>query len=99
MATLQEKATRVLWFLKTDYIRKQKLPLDFMMVSCSAYFSTVNMEARFSSKTSVDFQRTTWHIPEARTLHNHRYYCFLPHVSQFTFRFSNGYMEALQVVA
>jgi hypothetical protein len=31
------------------------------------------MEAIYSSKTSVDFQQTTWrYIPEASTLHNHR---------------------------
>jgi hypothetical protein len=31
------------------------------------------MEAKYSTETSVDFQRTTWHcIPEDRTLHNHR---------------------------
>jgi hypothetical protein len=37
-----------------------------------AFFLTLKMEATFSSKTSVDFRRTTWcYIPEDRTLHNH----------------------------
>jgi hypothetical protein len=36
-------------------------------------YSTLNMEAKYSSETSVDFQRTTClYIPEDRTLHNHR---------------------------
>jgi hypothetical protein len=36
-------------------------------------FSTLKMEAIFSSETSVDFQRTTRrYIPEDGTLHNHR---------------------------
>jgi hypothetical protein len=43
------------------------------LVSCSAYFSTLKMEAIYSSETSVDFQRTTRrYIPEDSTLHNHR---------------------------
>jgi hypothetical protein len=43
---------------------------DFTLVSCSAYFSTLNMEAICSSEMSVDFQRTTWrYIPESSTLH------------------------------
>jgi hypothetical protein len=45
----------------------------FMLVSCLAYFSTLNMEASCSSETSVDFQLTKRrYIPENRTLHNHR---------------------------
>jgi hypothetical protein len=45
----------------------------FMLVSCLAYSSTLKMEARCFSETSVDFQRTTRrYIPEDRTLHNHR---------------------------
>jgi hypothetical protein len=44
-----------------------------MLVSCSAYPSTLNMKATFSSETSVSFQRTTRrYMPEHRTLHNHR---------------------------
>jgi hypothetical protein len=36
----------------------------FTLLSCSAY-STLKMEARFSSETLVDFQRITWrYIPE-----------------------------------
>jgi hypothetical protein len=41
----------------------------FMLISCLAYSSTVNMKARCFSKTLVDFQWTTWRcIPEDRTL-------------------------------
>jgi hypothetical protein len=43
------------------------------LVSCSAYSSTLKMEAIFSFETSVDFQRTTQrYIPGGSTLHNHR---------------------------
>jgi hypothetical protein len=49
------------------------LPPAFTLVSCSAYSSTLKMEAICSSETSVDFQRTTQrYIPEDGTLHNHR---------------------------
>jgi hypothetical protein len=49
------------------------LPPAFMLVCCSAYSWTLNMEAIFSSETSVDFERTTRrYIPEVSTLHNHR---------------------------
>jgi hypothetical protein len=48
-------------------------PPDFTLVSCSAYFSTLKMEAIFYSETSVDTQLTTRrYIPEDSTLHNHR---------------------------
>jgi hypothetical protein len=44
----------------------------FMIVSCLAYSSTLKMEARCSSETSVDFQRTTRrYIPEDGTLHSY----------------------------
>jgi hypothetical protein len=44
------------------------------LVSCSAYFSTLKMEAIFSSETSVDSQRTTRrYIPEDGTLHVREY--------------------------
>jgi hypothetical protein len=40
-------------------------------VYCSDYFSTLKMEAIYSSETSVDSQRATRrYIPEDRTLHN-----------------------------
>jgi hypothetical protein len=49
------------------------LPPAFTLVSCSAYSSTLKMEAVYYSETSVDFQRTTRrYIPEDGTLHNHR---------------------------
>jgi hypothetical protein len=44
--------------------------LYFMLVSCLAYSLILKIEAVFSSKVSVDFQRPTWHyIPKDRTLH------------------------------
>jgi hypothetical protein len=45
----------------------------FTLVSCSANFSTLEMETICSSETSVHFQRTTRHyIREDGILHNHR---------------------------
>jgi hypothetical protein len=45
-------------------------PPAFTLLSCSTYFSTLKMEATCSSRTSIDFQRTTRrYIPEDRTLH------------------------------
>jgi hypothetical protein len=45
------------------------LPPAFTLVSCRAYCSNLKMEATCSSKTPVDFQRTTRrYIPEDRTL-------------------------------
>jgi hypothetical protein len=44
-------------------------PPAFTLVSCTAYFSTLTMEARCSSETSVDFQQTARrYIPEDGTL-------------------------------
>jgi hypothetical protein len=44
----------------------------FTLVSCLIYSSTLMMEGKCSSETSVDFQWTTQHyIPEDRTLQNH----------------------------
>jgi hypothetical protein len=49
------------------------LTICFTLVSRLTYSSTLKMEERYSSETSVDFKRTTRHCnPEARTLHNHR---------------------------
>jgi hypothetical protein len=46
------------------------------LISCSAYSSTLKMEAICSSETSVDFQQTTRrYFPKDSTLH-------LPHTSQ-----------------
>jgi hypothetical protein len=40
----------------------------FVVLSCSAYSSTLKMEAICSSNASVDFQRSTWcYIPEDNT--------------------------------
>jgi hypothetical protein len=45
------------------------LPPAFMLVSCSAYSSTLKMEAICSSYTSVDFQWAAWYyIREDSTL-------------------------------
>jgi hypothetical protein len=49
------------------------LPTCFLLVSCSAYYSILKMEATYSSETSVHIQRTTQRImPEDGILHNHR---------------------------
>jgi hypothetical protein len=41
------------------------------LVSCSAYFSTLKMEAICSSETSADFKQTTCrYIPDDSTLSN-----------------------------
>jgi hypothetical protein len=46
----------------------------FKQVSCLAYSSTLNVEARCSSETSVDFQRITWrYMQENRTLNHCSY--------------------------
>jgi hypothetical protein len=48
---------------------KQSLGWDFALVSCLAYFLALKMEAKYSSETSVDLQRTTrLYIPEASSL-------------------------------
>jgi hypothetical protein len=53
--------------------KPSKKPPALSLAYCSAYFSTLKMEAICSSETSVDFQRTTQrYIPEDSTLHNHR---------------------------
>jgi hypothetical protein len=57
----------------------------FTLVSCSAYFLTLKMEAVCSSGSSVDFQWTArCYITEDSPLHNHPYenlksynHCFL----------------------
>jgi hypothetical protein len=57
----------------TYYYAEPCLSPAFGLVSCSAYSSTLKMEAICTSDTSVDFQRTTRHcIPEDSTVHNHR---------------------------
>jgi hypothetical protein len=50
------------------------LPSAFALVSCSAYSSTLKIEAIYSSETSVDFQLTTWRsIPEDSTFYHEKY--------------------------
>jgi hypothetical protein len=52
---------------------KQSLPPAFALVSFSANFSTLKVEATCSSETSVFFQLSTQHcISEDSTLRNHR---------------------------
>jgi hypothetical protein len=49
------------------------LPPAFTLVYCSAYSSTLKMEATYSYETPVDFQRTTRrYIAKDRTPQNHR---------------------------
>jgi hypothetical protein len=46
----------------------------FTLVYCSAYSSTLNVDAIYSSETSVDFQRTTQrYILEGSTFNTTRY--------------------------
>jgi hypothetical protein len=51
-------------------VLKQVIPLGFKGLMFSlAYSSTLRLEAKYSSETSVNFQRTTWrYIPEYSTL-------------------------------
>jgi hypothetical protein len=68
----------------------------FTLVSCSPYFSTLKMEAIFSSETSVDTPRTTRrYIPEDGTLHNYRcenlkFYTFVQCLRCIKINMSNG---------
>jgi hypothetical protein len=49
------------------------LPLASPLVSWFVHALTPKMEAKYSSETPIDFQRTTRrYIPEDGTLHNHR---------------------------
>jgi hypothetical protein len=58
---------------------KPCLPPVFMLGSCSAYSSTLNMEEESYSETSVDFQRTTGrYIQKDRTLQMFRCWPFPP---------------------
>jgi hypothetical protein len=45
-----------------------QVPACFMLVSCSDCFSTLNVVAMWSSKTSADFYRTTWILLSVSTL-------------------------------
>jgi hypothetical protein len=59
----------------------------FTLVSCSAYYSTLNMEAICSSETSVDFQRTTQrYIPEDNILNSQFVYAY--HLCSFLSHFT-----------
>jgi hypothetical protein len=45
------------------------LAVCILLVACLAYFSTLKMDAVYSSEMSVNFYQTTWHhIPEDSTL-------------------------------
>jgi hypothetical protein len=49
------------------------LPSVFTLISCSTYSSTLKMEAKLYSETSVDLQGTTQqHIPQDITVYNYR---------------------------
>jgi hypothetical protein len=48
------------------------LPLNFKLLSCTAYTSTLNIETLGSFETSVDFQQIIrLYIQEVDTVHNH----------------------------
>jgi hypothetical protein len=50
------------------------LAASFMLVSCLDYSSVVQMEAKCSSETSTEFQRTApRYVPEDRTLQDSRF--------------------------
>jgi hypothetical protein len=75
--TVQVKKLLIMQFPPTSYNLKSSigvcLPPAFTLVSCSAYCSTLKMEAICSSETLVDFKRITLrYIPVDSTLHNHR---------------------------
>jgi hypothetical protein len=54
-----------------SYINQKFRQVYFLSVSCLAYYSNVNMEATYSSETSVDFQRTSrFYIPRDMTCFN-----------------------------
>jgi hypothetical protein len=55
------------WFPR--HTRPANIAAWFVLVSCFAYSSTLNMEATGSYETSGDFRRTTWlYVPQNRTL-------------------------------
>jgi hypothetical protein len=61
------------WRMNQARNLRENFATCFYAAFCSAHFYTLKMEAKSSSETSVDFQRTTRrYIPEHRTLHNHR---------------------------
>jgi hypothetical protein len=52
---------------------RNQLATCFILVSCLANFSTLNIEGTCSSETPDQFQRTALrYIPEDRTRHSHR---------------------------
>jgi hypothetical protein len=56
---LNMKST-IFWVMTPcSLLNKQAEPPAFMLVSCSAYSSTLKVEAVCSSKTLIDFQWTT----------------------------------------
>jgi hypothetical protein len=57
--------------MKSTILKETSLPSAFTLIYCSAYFSTMKMEAICSSETSIDTQWTTRrYIPEDGTLQN-----------------------------
>jgi hypothetical protein len=51
------------------YAQIHEPPPAFTLISCSAYFPALKMEAICSAETSIDFQQTAWrYIPEDGTL-------------------------------
>jgi hypothetical protein len=56
------------------------LPPACLLVFAELISSSLKMEAICSSETSVDTLRTTRHIPEYDTLHNHRCECLKSYI-------------------
>jgi hypothetical protein len=70
----------------------------FTRVSCSAFSSTLKMEAICSSETSVDFQRTTRrYTPEDSTLYNNRCENLKSYAFKFVFTWACIYVQLGQV--
>jgi hypothetical protein len=72
LSTASVRIIRVPARFRTAHLRnirsRQQAKQGFMLVSCVAYSSILQMEATCSSETSVDFQPTTGrYIPEHRT--------------------------------
>jgi hypothetical protein len=67
---------RALYFMTSNKETSMKytyVATCLALISCLDYSITLKIETICSSETSIDFQRTIWsHIPENRTLHNHR---------------------------
>jgi hypothetical protein len=67
------------------------LSLDFVLVSCSAYHSTLKMEAILSLETFVNFKRNTRsYITDDSTLHNQSCENLKSYIEKVTARFNRN---------